>query len=167
MYEVVAVAAMNNVARRAVGRNLKALAYSVLIAAVVNSAYMEIVILRALSPGTIVFGGELGHRREIAGLELLLTSVAATRFSLISAFVLCVVLLLVVSPACVWLRGTRYESLAWTVPGGCALGAIAGLALDQTRYPLAVGDIWGMVLTGISAGGFLAFYLTSKLRQPA
>ena len=165
MYEVVAVTAMNNVARRAVGRNLKALVYSVLIAALVNNAYVQIVIMRVMYAGTVVMAGELGRRREVAGLELLLMSVAKTRFSLVSAFVLCVMLLLVVSRACVWLRGTRYESLAWTVPGGSALGAIAGLALDQMRYPLAVGDIWGMVLTGMSAGGFLAFYLTSKSRH--
>lgn len=155
---------MDDDARRAVGRNLKALVYSMLIAAVVNNAYVQIVIMRAMHAGTVVMTGELGHRREVAGLELLLMSVAKTRFSLISAFVLCVSLLLVVSPACAWLRGTRFGSLAWIVPGCGALGAIVGLALDQMRYPLAVGDSWGMMLMGTSAGAFLAFYLTRRLR---
>lgn len=167
MYEIAEVTAVNDVARRAVGRNLRALVYATLIAASVNNAYFQLVVSRITSPGTMVMAGEPGHGREIAGLELLLMSVAKTRFFLISAFVLCVVLLLVVSPACVRLRGTRFESLAWFVPGCSALGAIVGFALDQTRYPLAVGSNWGMVLAGMSAGGFLAFYLTRRLRHEA
>lgn len=159
--------AVNDVARRAVGRNLKALVYSMLIAASVNNAYFEIFVSRVMDPRTVVMAGEVGHRREIAGLELLLMSVAATRFFLISAFVLCVVLLLVVSSACVRLRGTRYGSLAWIAAGCSMLGAVVALALDQMRFPLAVGSSLGMVLAGMSAGGFLAFYLTWRLRREA
>lgn len=159
MYERAEVTALNNIARGAVGGNLRALVSSTLIAALVSNAYVQIVILGVIHPGTIVMGGEMGHRHEIAGLELLLRSVAKTRFSLISAFVLCVVLLLIVSPACAWLRRTRFGSLAWIVPGCGALGGIVGLALGQMRFPVAVGDSWEMMLAGISAGGFLASYL--------
>lgn len=165
MYEVAEVTDVNDVMRRAVGRNLRALVYATLLTAAVNNAYFQIVIARVLYAGTIVMTGELGHRREIAGLELLISSVAATRFGLISAFVLCVLLLLVVSPACARLRGTRFGSLAWMVTGCSALGAVVGLALARMRYPWAIGDSWAMALSGMSAGGLLAFYLTRKLRS--
>lgn len=156
---------MNESRRRAVGQNLRALVYSLLIAASVNNAYFQIAVSRVMYTGTIVIAGEAGDRREIAGLELLLMSVAKTRFFLISALVLCVVLLLVMSTTFARLRRTRFGSLAWMVPGGSALGAIVALVLDKMRFPLAVGSSLGMVLGGISAGGFLAFYLTRRLRH--
>lgn len=155
------VTALNEFRRRALGRNLRALVYSMLIAASVNNAYTQIFFFRAMDPRTIVITGDADQRREIAGLELFLMSVAKTRFCLISALVLCVVLVLVMSPTFARLRRTQLGSLAWLVPGGSALGAIAALALDQMRFPLAVGSSSGMVLGGISAGGFLAFYLTN------
>lgn len=158
---------VNDIARSTIGRNLRALAYSTLIAASVNNAYLKIVVSRLLYPGTIVMTGEAGQGREIVGLELLLKSVTDTRFFLISALVLCMVLLLVVSPACARLRGTRFGTRAWIVPGGIAFGAIVAFMLDQISYPISVGSAWGMVLSGMSAGGFLAFYLTRRLRREA
>ena len=113
---------VNDVARSTIGTNLRALVYSTLIAASVNNAYLKIVVSRLMSPGTIVMTGEAGHGREIAGLELLLKSVTDTRFFLISALVLCMALLLVVSPTRARLLGTRFGTRAWIVPGCIGFG---------------------------------------------
>lgn len=158
---------VDDIPRRPVGSYLRSLVYSTLIAASVINAYVQIVILRVMHPGTMVIRGAGAERHEIAGLELVLVSVAKTRFSLISAFVLCVVLLSIVSPVCVWLRRTRFGSRAWIMLACCALGGIVGLSLAQMAYPLAVGDNLGIVLGGISAGAFLAYYLTWGLRREA